>query len=109
MRKPRTKMESHNPLNDGDLEALRARELQKDREIERLRIALEDARIDASLNRDALHQALIALRERTPIGEQRDALCELLTGYPPAAHTALVFEPAGTVLERGTFTLKRKP
>lgn len=97
-------IESPNPPSD-----VAMREAQKDREMERLRIALGDAQMEATLLRDALHQALIAIRERTPKGAQQDALAELLTGYPPATHTALVFEPAGTVLERGTFTLKRKP
>jgi hypothetical protein len=85
------------------------RERQKDRELEWTRRKLDEARREASQYRDALHQALIAVREHTPQGAQRDALAELLTGYPPAAHTALMFLPAGTVLEHGSFVLARKP
>lgn len=69
------------------------RERQKDREIEKLQREVATLFVVVAQCREAA---------------EREALQELLLGYPPAEHTALVFAPAGTVLEKGSWLIVRR-
>ena len=94
---------SLNPQSDtGRTTDLAARERQKDREIEKLRMEVDALDAINSQCREDLARATSSMYA------QRDALQEILLGYSPAEHTAFVFAPEGTVLAKGSWIVTRR-
>lgn len=95
---------SLNPQSDPERanDELAARERQKDREIEKLRMEVNALGAINSQGREDLARATSSLHA------QREALQELLLGYSPAEHTAFVFAPEGTVLKKGSWIVTRR-
>jgi hypothetical protein len=95
------------PKDQDDIHRLEARELQKDRELERASRVIAKLTIDVAQLKDALAASLVALKEACE-GEGKEALAALLVGYPPHTNQALVYVPEGTPAKKGHWAFVRR-
>lgn len=71
----------------------------------------QKVRAEAAAYKDALHAALLAIHDlklRAGAEGEADSLAKLITGYPPAKHTRLLYVPAGASARGPAYVLVRK-
>lgn len=92
-------------LDTSEIETIQRRELQKDRELERMQ--LENARLASYIEgcHRAIAKAHVTIREMVH-GKAGHALIELVTGWPPREGNEILYAEPGTVVEEGAWIIK---